>query len=149
MPVKMERGRWEKSYLATSHHTHSSSTKPRYSPHLATRRPNYGTRSLGIVHTFQGHEGWVNSAIFSPDSNQVLTASDDYTAKLWDAVSGECVQTFQGHRSSVWSAVFSPDANQVLTASGDETAKLWDAESGKCVQTFHGHEARVTSAIFM
>ena len=48
------------------------------------------------VQTFQGHTGWVNSAIFSPDSNQVLTASDDYRAKLWDAESGDCVQTFEG-----------------------------------------------------
>jgi WD40 repeat protein len=30
-----------------------------------------------------GHQGAVNSAVFSPDGTRILTASDDNTAKLW------------------------------------------------------------------
>ena len=32
---------------------------------------------------------------------RVLTASDDGTAKVWSAASGECLQTFSGHGESV------------------------------------------------
>merc|ERR1712039_795302 len=88
------------------------------------------------------------SAAFSPDGQEVLTASLDRTAKLWSAASGECLRTFEGHEASVRSAVFSPDGQEVLTASGDRTAKLWSAASGECLRTFEGHRAWVWSAVF-
>ena len=36
--------------------------------------------------------GWVWSAVFSPDGQQVLTASWDWTASVWCAISGECLR---------------------------------------------------------
>jgi len=61
----------------------------------------------------------------------VLTASEDNTARLWEAESGKLLATFQGHTKSGLSAVFSPDGQRVLTASVDNTARLWEAESGR------------------
>eukprot|EP00969_Alexandrium_andersonii_P106808 4711766-Alexandrium_andersonii.AAC.1 len=63
------------------------------------------------------------SGVFSPDSSQILTASDDRTARLWSADSGNCLLTLPGHGGEVCSAAFSPDASQLLTASRDNTAK--------------------------
>jgi WD40 repeat protein len=89
----------------------------------------------------------VNSAVFSPDSSQVLTASDDRTAKLWDVKSGNCMMTFTGHEHHVVFAIFSSDSENALTA-GDKTARLWEVKSGKCVKTFEGHGGYVYSAVF-
>jgi WD40 repeat protein len=97
---------------------------------------------------FQGHTDAVNSAVFSSDGRRVLTASDDGTARLWEAESGRLVATFQGHTDSVNSAAFSPDGRRVLTASADNTARLWETESGKLLNTFQGHTETVYGAIF-
>ncbi|MCA9955173.1 MAG: PD40 domain-containing protein, partial [Anaerolineales bacterium] len=67
---------------------------------------------------------WVNSAVFSPDGQRILTASSDSTARLWDA-DGKLLATLEGHTGTINSAVFSPDGQRILTASYDSTAKLW------------------------
>ena len=75
--------------------------------------------------TLEAHTGSVNSAVFSADGQQVLTASSKYeTSKVWSAASGECLLTLKGHESGVTSALFSPDGQQVLTASYDGCAKV-------------------------
>ena len=98
----------------------------------------------GQLAVFLGHEQSVTSAVFSPDGRQILTASYDETARLWDT-SGKLLVVFRGHEQSVTSAVFSPDGRQILTAS--DAARLWDA-SGKLLAVLQGHEESVTSAVF-
>ena len=39
----------------------------------------------------------------------MLTASEDNTARIWDAESGEELVTLSGHTGRVYSAVYSPD----------------------------------------
>ena len=46
------------------------------------------------VATFKGHGKSVSSIAFSRDGQQLASASDDGTVKLWDAATGQCLQTF-------------------------------------------------------
>ena len=48
------------------------------------------------------------SAVFSPDGALIVSASEDATARIWDADTGECMRTLDGHWHAVMSAVFSP-----------------------------------------
>ena len=93
-----------------------------------------------------GHQDAVCDAVFNPDGTQILTASWDKTAKLWDAASYKLIATF-AHQGVVVAAVFSPDAARILTVSWDKTAKLWDAVSGKLIASF-GHRESVENATF-
>ena len=78
----------------------------------------------------------------------MVTASEDQTARLWDAATGKALVTLEGHTGPVISAAFSPDGTRVVTASWDQTARLWDAATGKALVTLDGHTERVYSAAF-
>jgi WD40 repeat protein len=55
-----------------------------------------------------------------------VTASDDHTARVWDAQTGQPLSPPLQHQFDVKSASFSPDGKWVVTASWDNTARVWD-----------------------
>ncbi len=77
-----------------------------------------------------------------------MTASNDKTARLWDAASGKPIGEPMKHEDIVNSAEFSPDGHRVVTASRNRTARLWDAASGKPIGEPMKHEAAIKSAQF-
>ena len=58
----------------------------------------------------------VNSVAFSPDGKEILTGSQDRTARLWD-LEGNVIQEFKGHISSDHFSCFSHDGQHILTGS--------------------------------
>ena len=98
----------------------------------------------------------MNCAAFSPDGRWVVTGSDDWTARLWDAETGQQIQMLQSHTMRVNSVAFGPDGRLVLTGSGhiamtdlqDHTARLWDVETGREIAVLQGHTMPVRSAAF-
>jgi WD40 repeat protein len=90
----------------------------------------------------------VIAAAFSPDGRQVVTASDDKTARIWSAADGTPIAELKGHTHSVRSAAFSPDGRQVVTASDDKTARIWSAADGTPIAELKWHAAPVIAAAF-
>jgi WD40 repeat protein/serine/threonine protein kinase len=88
-----------------------------------------------------------NSAQFSPDGKRIVTASDDGTARVWDAQNGQPLTGPLQHGHKVTSAQFSPDGKRIVTASWDQ-ARVWDAQSGKPLTEPLQHGGLVDSAQF-
>ncbi len=61
--------------------------EPTQEAETALRRALPAQRRL--LEVLAGHTGSVVSAAFSPDGTRVVTASDDGTARIWDAASGK------------------------------------------------------------
>jgi WD40 repeat protein len=68
---------------------------------------------------------------FSPDGNRIVTAGDDGTVRIWDAVTGRELKVLTGHQGVADSAAFSPDGRRIVSASADGTARVWDVASGQ------------------
>ena len=67
--------------------------------------------------------GAVWSVALTPDGHRVLTASEDFTARVWDVVSGNCAHVLDGHTGWVVHVCTTPDGQRCATASHDGTAR--------------------------
>jgi WD40 repeat protein len=69
--------------------------------------------------------------------------SDDGTARVWQAESGEAIAVLAVPESFVTSAAFSPDGQRVVTASDDGTARVWDLQ-GRQLAIYEGSPAALS-----
>jgi WD40 repeat protein/serine/threonine protein kinase/tetratricopeptide (TPR) repeat protein len=83
------------------------------------------------------HGGQVNHIEFSPDGQTLVTAGEDGTARLWDAVTGKPLGEVMKHPLPVTRALFTPDGGRILTNCSFEPtqaeARVWDASTGRPV----------------
>jgi WD40 repeat protein len=84
---------------------------------------------------------------YSKDDSLILITSNDDTADLWNARSGEHLQTFTGHGQSVLDGDISLDDHRVITTSNDQTLRVWDADTGQELSVF-GQPGGAPSACF-
>jgi hypothetical protein len=83
----------------------------------------------------------VETAHFSPDGKRIVTASEDGTARVWDARTGRMLTEPLRHAAWVESAQFSPDGKCILTVAmgarpterdaTNATVHVWDAQRGQ------------------
>jgi WD40 repeat protein len=82
------------------------------------------------------HKGAIHAAIYSPDGQMILTASDDGSAKLWDC-QGRLLQTME-QGANLRSAAFAPNGAGIVTTGFDYRVKMWDAD-GIFIKDMVGH----------
>lgn len=101
-----------------------------------------------LVGVLRGHTGRILSVSITPLGDQILTASEDGTARLWkptsdyisqDLISGETIYAWRPthelvHDGPVRDASLSQDGTRVLTVGDDGLVKVWEANSGKLVK---------------
>lgn len=60
------------------------------------------------------------------DSKYVAAGCADGKVRIWDSLSGDCVQTFSGHRDVIQSVAVSADKKFLVSGSLDGTARVFD-----------------------
>ena len=97
---------------------------------------------------FEGLDYLVNSAVFSPDGKQIVTASSGKALKIWDAKTGKELKNISENLPSLISASFSPDGKKIIFNSYDnDEFWVWDTEKEE-MQTFVSHNFGIQSASF-
>lgn len=78
---------------------------------LGVDEPRARSEVVGSLHRqrlkqmFKGHKGDVKSVAFSPDGTRIVTGSEDDTARVWDAKTGDVLLTLK-HGYDVTSVAF-------------------------------------------
>eukprot|EP00951_Prasinocladus_malaysianus_P019122 scaffold154393_cov43-Prasinocladus_malaysianus.AAC.1 len=88
--------------------------------------------------TLSGHSDEVTDVAWSPDGSKVASCSLDYTFKVWNVATGECLSSKAGHTGPVYSVSFSPDGKHIVTC-GDACGRVWAADSLEQQAIFEGH----------
>eukprot|EP00602_Paraphysomonas_sp_CaronLab_P006203 CAMPEP_0185023484 /NCGR_PEP_ID=MMETSP1103-20130426/6155_1 /TAXON_ID=36769 /ORGANISM="Paraphysomonas bandaiensis, Strain Caron Lab Isolate" /LENGTH=291 /DNA_ID=CAMNT_0027556099 /DNA_START=388 /DNA_END=1266 /DNA_ORIENTATION=+ len=105
---------------------------------------------VGMTHPsaeLKGHDGYLSSCKFL-GVNNIVTASGDSSATVWDITRVQAKHSFTEHAADCLDVATHPSQQSFATASADCTVKLWDVNSGSCTHTFHGHESDVNSVAY-
>jgi hypothetical protein len=102
--------------------------------------PASPTQDVGnTVYTYRGHLTKGTRALaWSPDSKRIATASDDHTAQVWDALTGQNRVICQ-HNDYVEGVAWSPDNTRIVSGCADGTVQIWNARTGDHLSTYRGH----------
>jgi periodic tryptophan protein 2 len=84
----------------------------------------------------QGHFDSMNSLVYSPDGQKIITTADDGKIKVWDVNSGFCIVTFAEHTSGVTACEFAKKGNVLFTSSLDGSIRAWDLIRYRNFRTF-------------
>lgn len=84
----------------------------------------------------QGHFDSMNSLVYSPDGQRIVTTADDGKIKVWDIESGFCIVTFTEHTSGVTACEFAKKGNVLFTSSLDGSLRAWDLIRYRNFRTF-------------
>jgi WD40 repeat protein len=96
---------------------------------------------------FSGHEGYVSTAAFSPDSRLLASGSQDRTICLWQIGSGAC-RVLPGHTDVIYTVAFHPDGTRLASAARDGVVWLWDVARGEEVVRLRGQHSFVATLAF-
>ncbi len=75
------------------------------------------------------HRGAITSVQFSPDGTQIVTTSEDKSARLWDAKSTKSAGELAGAAGIVNAAHFSNDGKTVFSAGADAVVRAWAVDA--------------------
>ncbi|KAB1254440.1 Serine-threonine kinase receptor-associated protein [Camelus dromedarius] len=100
------------------------------------------------IGTFLGHKGAVWGATLNKDATKAATAAADFTAKVWDAVSGDELMTL-AHKHIVKTVDFTQDSNYLLTGGQDKLLRIYDLNKPEAEpKEISGHTSGIKKALW-
>lgn len=85
------------------------------------------------VNRFEGHSQRINQVTVSQDGQQIASASDDGSVRLWRP-DGTLLKTLATGGDRITGIAFSPDGQRLVSA-GRDGVQVWDISQGKAIAT--------------
>ncbi len=103
-----------------------------------------------LIARLEGHLGRVFTARFEElgGEHEILTAGEDGTARLWDAVTGRLRKSFRGDSHFLVDAALAPDGSVVVAGGSDGFLRFWDTSSERLLWMLQAHRSYVIGVHF-
>ena len=86
------------------------------------------------------HGDEVNSIALSPDGRSLVSASDDYSVRIWKLRDGSSKKLPVTDETGYFlSVVFSPDGRYIAAGAMRYSVWIWDSRTHKLVSNWQGH----------
>ncbi|KAB8222285.1 WD40-repeat-containing domain protein [Aspergillus novoparasiticus] len=95
-----------------------------------------------LFHSFDGSSRETWKLAISPNSDLLVSCSDDGSVRLCDARIAATKPTIQGHSHEVAAIQLSPNRKLLGSVSSDHKVLLWDATTGSLLHTFEGYSRK-------
>lgn len=105
----------------------------------------YETKTGNLLKIYEGHKDYTWFVHFNKDGNQIVSASRDKTARIWNL---DKDTTLVGNTLPLTALSFSFDGKRIATFSTEGDIIIWDSESKKILKTLKGHKNIVNFAMF-
>lgn len=123
-------------------------TPPAAPAPITTPPPRAAARFSAVaptLYSYRGHTAAVNTVAWSPDGKYFTSGSDDKTAIVWDATTGNMLGTYSGHSGKITSLLYAPGGTRIASGSEDKTVQVWNASTGSPLLTYRGHSKPIRS----
>ncbi len=74
---------------------------------------------------FEGHTGFIEDVVFTPDGQHILSAGWDQAVRMWNLARGQQVACLRGHMDSSLGVSVAPDGRHVVTGCLDGLLRVW------------------------
>lgn len=108
----------------------------------------YWQPNFNNVKSIQAHEDPIRDLAFAPSDSKFVTASDDFSLKIFDFAAGAEESKFEGHEWDARSVDWHCSKGLLASGSKDHTVKLWDPRTGRCLTTLRNHKTGVSGVRF-
>lgn len=102
-------------------------------------------QTRNLVHTLQGHTGYVHQVAALPDGRRLVSTSSDKTLRIWDTNTYETLHVLRGHQEGVNCVAVLPEGNRILSGSLDGFLGLWDVNTGECIRMWKAYNHPVSA----
>ncbi|KAI9105788.1 WD40-repeat-containing domain protein [Phlyctochytrium arcticum] len=93
-----------------------------------------------------GHTDSVMCLHYDESRSLLVTGSYDYSIRVWDTETMECVKVLTGHTRCVRG--IHVDDSKIISGSMDRTLRIWNLKTFKCIRILEGHAAGVVCLHF-
>ena len=94
------------------------------------------------------HDHLINACDFSHDGKALVSASSDYSARIWSLPDLRLRAVLAGHEDDVDMARFSPDDRRIATCALDRKVRVFGAD-GALHHTLCGHTGNVLALVWL